>query len=160
MSSLNLLTPPTTPDDECPAPQFPCELELITFDVYGPHDRYRDIEFRGRKTKDGIRVKVSDLITRFKLNIAYMRTVAQYLVAYSLQDLYKQDFYSLSGASSNDPTLFSEYAKSHELYIKYKGLNILAHNVPKLAPFRNWLESVMDVDLHCYEEIDYDTLGW
>jgi len=164
MLSLNLLTPPTpptpptTPDDERPAPQFPCDLELITFEACGPHSRYKDIEFRGRKTKDGIRVKVSDLIIRFKLNVAYMRTVAQYLVAYSLQDLYKQDFYSLSGG--NDPTLFSEYAQSHELYIKYKGLDILAHNVPKLAPFRDWLESVMDVDLHCYEEIDYDMLGW
>lgn len=159
MTSLNLLTPPTTPD-EYPAPQFPCDLELIIFDACGPHTRYKDIEFRGRKTKDGIRVKVRDLITCFKLNVVYIKTVAQYLVAYSLQDLYKQDFYSLSGAGGNDPTLFSEYAQSHELYIKYKGLDILALNVPKLAPFRDWLESVMDVDLHCYEEIDYDRLGW
>lgn len=159
MSALTLLTPPTTPDDECPAPQFPCDLELITFDAC-PHDRYRDIEFRGKKTKEGIRVKVSDLISCFKLKTDYMRTVTQYLVTYSLQDLYKQDFYSLSGASSNDPILFSEYAQSHELYIKYKGLVILAHNVSKLTPFRDWLESVLDVDLQCYEEIDYDSLGW
>lgn len=156
MSSLHL--PPTTPDDECPAPRFPSDLELITFDVCP--NRYGVIEFRGRKTREGIRIKVNDLITRFKLNVVYMRTVAQHLVTYSLQDLYKQDFYSLSGASSNDPTLFSEYAQSYELYIKYKGIDILAHNIPKLAPFRDWLESVMDIDLHCYEDIDYDSLGW
>jgi len=160
MSFLNLLTPPTTPDDECPAPQFPCDLELITFDMCGVNNSYGAIEFRGKKTKEGLRVKVSDLITCFKLSVAYMRTVAQYLVAYSLQDLYKQDFYSISGANSSDSTLFSEYAQSHELYIKYKGIDILAHNVPKLTPFRDWLESVMDVDLNCYEDIDYDSLGW
>lgn len=158
MTSLNLLTPPTTPD-EYPAPQFPCNLELITFDVCGSNNRYEAIEFRGRKTKDGVRIKVNDLISFFKLNVEYMMTVVQYIVEYSLQDLYKQDFYSLLGVSS-DATLFSEYAQSHELYIKYKGLDILAHNVPKLVPFRDWLESVMDEDLHCYEEIDYDSLGW
>jgi hypothetical protein len=118
------------------------------------------IEFRGKKTRDGLVVKVSDLLTCFKLNVAYMRTVAQYLVVYSLQDLYKQDFYSLSGANKNDSTLFSEYAQSHELYIKYKAIDILAHNVPKMAAFRDWLESVMDIDLHCYEDINYDSLGW
>ena len=149
-STLNVLTPPTTPD-ECEAPQFPCDLELVTFGVY------QDIEFRGRKTKEGIRVKVSDLIARFKLNVVYMRTVARHLHAYSLRDLYRQDFYSLTGAGTNsgDPTLFSEYDQSHELYITYKGIDILAHNVPKLAPFREWLDSVMEVDLHCYEEIDW-----
>ena len=156
MTSLNLLTPPTTPDDECPAPQLPCDLELITF---GDNNSYGAGEFRGKKTREGLRVKVIDLITCFKLDAAYMRTVAQYLVLYSLQDIYRQDFYSISGANS-DSTLFSEYAQSHELYIKYKGIDILAHNVPKLTPFRDWLESVMDVDLNCYEDIDYDSLGW
>jgi len=162
MSSLNLLTPPTTPDDECPAPQFPSDLELIIFDVCGPNDCYKDIEFRGRKTKEGIRVKVNNLIAHFKLNVVYMKTVAQYLVTYSLQDLYKQDFYSLSGVGSNVPNLFSDYTQSYELYIKYKGLDILAHNVPKLAPFRDWLKSVIDVDvdLYCHEKINYDSLGW
>ena len=120
MSSLNLLTPPTTPDDECPAPQFPCNLELI---IFVTDDRYKDIEFRGKKTKDGIRIKVKDIISYFKLTFADIKTVTQHLVA-------------------------------------YEGLDILVHNVPKLALFRDWLESVMDVDLHCYEEIDYDGLGW
>lgn len=157
MSSLDLLTPPTTPDDECAIPQFPSDLELITFidSVYGPH-----IDFRGKRTKEGIRIKVNDIISHFKLDVDYLRTVSQYIVAYSLQDLYKQDFYSISGASSSDSTLFSEYAQSYELYIKYKGIDVLAHNVPKLAPFRDWLESVMDEYLHCYEKIDYDSLGW
>jgi hypothetical protein len=123
------------------------------------HARYKDIEVRGRKTKEGIKIKVNDLISCFKLNVVYMSAVNRYLVTYSLQDLCKQDFYSLTG-TDNGPTLFSEYAQSQELYIKYKGLDILAHNVPELAPFRDWLESVMDVDLHCHEEIDYDTLGW
>ena len=153
MSSLNLLTPPTTPDDECPAPQFPCNLELI---IFVTDDRYKDIEFRGKKTKDGIRIKVKDIISYFKLTFADIKTVTQHLVAYSLQDIYKQDFYSLTGESNN----FSEYTQLYELYIKYEGLDILVHNVPKLALFRDWLESVMDVDLHCYEEIDYDGLGW
>ena len=156
MSSLNLLTPPTTPNDECPAPHFPSTLELITFDIC-PND-YRVIEFRGKKTREGIRIKVSNLISCFKFNKDYMRTVNNYLVVYSLQDLYTQDFYSLSGAS--DPTLFSEYAQSHELYIKYKGIEILAHNLYKLAPFRDWLQSVIDVDLNCNEVIDYENLGW
>lgn len=155
MSSLNLLTPPTTPD-ECSAPQFPYDIELITFD--GPQDRYGAIELRGKKTREGIRVKVSDVIAFFKLNIAYMETVGPFLVMYSLQDLYTQDFYSISGASNAHT--FSKYAKSYELYIKYKGIEILAYNVPELTPFRDWLESVMVDDLQCYEEIDYDSLGW
>jgi hypothetical protein len=152
-STLNVLTPPTTPD-ECEAP---CDLELVTFGGV-----YQDIECRGRKTKEGIRVKVNDLIDTFKLNVSYMKTVARYLSVYSLRDLYRQDFYSITGVDTNsgDPTLFSEYAQSHELYITYKGIDILARNVPKMAPFREWLDSVMEVDLHCYEEIDYDRLGW
>ncbi len=151
-----LLTPPPPPPPSPVAPQFPDDLELI--DV--SHDRY-NIMFRGKKTKEDIKIKVNDLISCFKLNVVYMSTVNQYLVTYSLQDLCKQDFYSLTG-TDNSPTLFSEYAQSQELelYIKYKGLDILAHNVPELAPFRDWLESEMDVDLYCHEKIDYDTLGW
>jgi hypothetical protein len=155
-----LLTPPTTPDDERSTPRFPCDFELIVFDICGPDNCYGGIELRGKMTKENIRIKVDDLISHFKLNIAYMRTVAQYLVVYSVQELYRQDLYSILGVSNNDPTFCLEYAQSHELYIKYKGLDILAHNVPKLAPFRDWLESMMDVDLHCHEEINYDTIGW
>jgi len=141
------LTPPTTPDDECQAPQFPCALELVTFD-----DVYQDIEFRGRKTKDGIKVKVADLRDRFKLSVAYMRTVGMHMSAYSLRDLYIQDYNSITGGrNSCDPSLFSEYAKTHELFISYKGIDILAHNVPRLVSFRDWLDSKI-VDLHCYEK--------
>ena len=148
MSTLNLLIPQTIEYD----------LELITFD--GPNNRYWAIEFRGKKTREGLRVKLTDLISQFNLNIAYMKTVAPYLVAYSLQDLYKQDFYTISGEKNNDSSLFSEYTQQQQLFIKYKGVDILAHNVPNLAPFRNWLENVMDVNLNCYEKIDYDSLGW
>ena len=66
MSTLNLLTPPNTPE-ECAAPLFPIDLELVTF------GSYQDIEFRGRKTKEDIKVKVTDLIAKFKLNTAYIR---------------------------------------------------------------------------------------
>jgi hypothetical protein len=149
MSSLNLLTPPTTPEDECASPQFP---SLVVF------DSYESISFRGGKNKESILVKVNDLLTYFKLNVDYMRTVSQYIVAYSLQDLYAQDFYNITGAGGNRD-VFSEYTKSYELYIKYKGIDILAHNISKLTPFRDWLNSMMD-DLECYEEIDYDSLGW
>lgn len=154
MSYMNLaLTPPTTPDDESPGSQFPCDLQLVTFDVY------ENIEFRGSKSKEGIRVKVSDLVSHFELNVAYMGTVAQYLVPYSLQELYKQDFYIITGGK-NTESLFSEYGQTHELYIKYKGIDILAYNIPRLTPFRDWLESVVDLDLFCYEKINYDHLGW
>jgi len=154
MSTLNLLTPPNTPE-ECAAPLFPIDLELVTF------GSYQDIEFRGRKTKEDIKVKVTDLIAKFKLNTAYIRTVNQYLVVHSLRDIYRYDFNHIVGQELYGPDfdLFSDYAQTHELYIRYKGLDILAHNVPKLAPFRDWLESMMDVDLHCYEDIDYDLLG-
>lgn len=149
-----LLTPPTTPD-ESEAPQFPCDLKLVTFGVY------QDIVFRGKKTREGIKVKVNDLIAKFQLNKDYMKTVTSYLHVYSLQDIYMQDFYNLTGAGVHDDrNLFSEYAQSHELYISYKGIDILGHNVPNLAPFRDWLDSVMEEDLYCYEEIDYDGLGW
>lgn len=156
-SSTNLLTPPTTPDYECGKPNFGQSppLELLSF------DQYQHIVFRGEKTEEGIRVKVNDLISHFKLNVAYMRTVTPYLVVYSLRDLYRRDFSSIVGSSEHDDsTLFSEYAQSNELYITYKGIEILAFNVPKLMPFREWLESVLDSNLHCYEEIDYDQLGW
>lgn len=169
MSTLNLLTPPASPDlltppsspeelaPAAPPPPPPVgpqpDLELI--DV--SHAGYRDIEFRGRKTKEDIKIKVKDIVSCFNLNVD-VSAVDQYLVRYSLHDLCKQDLYSLTG-TDDSPTVFSEYAQPQELYIKYEGLDILAHNVPKLAPFRDWLESVI-VDLHCHEKIDYDALGW
>ncbi len=152
---MNILTPPTTPPttpDGCDG-QSPL-LDLITF------GRYSEIEFRGVKTEEGIKIKVVDLLTYFKLNIAYMRTVVPYLVSYSLSDLYRHDFYNITGVcdSHRDPTLFSDYADSHELYIMYKGLVILAHNIPVLSPFRDWLDSVLEIDLKCYEKINYDDI--
>jgi len=152
MSSFTILTPPTTPDD-VPILQFPCDITLITFNAYP------EIEFRGTKTREGVRLKVNDLIFHFKLKSTYMRTVAKHLVVYSLRDIYKQDFYSIAGC--NDSTLFSEYSNENELFITYKGLDILACNLPnELGSFRDWLDRELDLYLNCYEEIDYDALGW
>lgn len=152
MSSLNLLTPPTTPDDEWSDPKI--GLELLSF------NEYQSIEFRGRATSDCILVKVKDLIEYFNLDSQYMRTVNSHLVTCSLRDLYVQDFSSITGAS-NHSSLFEEYSGSFELYIKYKGIDILAHNVPVLEPFRDWLDTILGIDmLQCFEEINYDALGW
>lgn len=151
---MSLLTPPTTPDYLCDEPLFTKKenLKLLVL------NKYTNIEFRGALTYDGLKIKVKDIISHFNLNKNYLRTVSKYLVTYSLSDLYNQDFSSIS--SICDPTLFHEYKKSYELYIQYKGLNILAFNVPELIPLRDWLETILDIDLNCYENIDYDNLHW
>jgi hypothetical protein len=149
---MSLLTPPTTPDDICEEPLFTENLKLLVL------NKYTNIEFRGALTHNELKIKVEDIISHFNLDKNYLRTVNKYLVTYSLSDLYNQDFSSISSIS--DPTLFHEYKKSYELYIKYKGLNILAFNVPELVPLRDWLETILDEDLNCYEKIDYDYLRW
>jgi hypothetical protein len=158
MTSFNLLTPPTTPPTTPDGKElkFPECLDLIIF------DQYQDIEIRGTKTIDGIKVKVSNLLTKFKLNISYMRTVTPYLVAYTLRELYTQDFCNITESELFDQQeIFSEYENSYELYIKYKGIEVLAHNVPDIMPFKDWLDTVIDtMDLHCHENIDYDKLNW
>lgn len=151
---MSLLTPPTTPDYLCDEPLFTKKenLKLLVL------NKYTNIEFRGELTYDGLKIKVKDIISHFNLDKNYLRTVNKYLVIYSLSDLYNQDFSSIS--SICDPTLFHEYKKSYELYIQYKGLNILAFNVPELIPLRDWLETILDIDLNCYENINYDNLHW
>jgi hypothetical protein len=149
----NILTPPTTPDYLRGEQVFHKDnLGLVVF------DKYNDIEFRGEQTHEGIRVKMNDLISYFDLNIDYMKTISRHLIAYSLKDLYMEDFNNITSID-NDPTLFSEYAQSYELYITYKGIDILAYNVPNLGTFRDWLKDNV-LDLQCHEEIDYDGMGW
>jgi hypothetical protein len=158
----NVLTPPTTPDECSTFPQFPSDtpgksviidLTLVTFDAYP------QIEFRGRKTEEGILVKAADLMSAFELSADYLRTIKRYLAIYSLKDLYSQDFNSITGVT-DDGEQFSEYAQSHELFIKYKGIEILSYNVPILNTFKQWLDSVMEFDLYCYEQVPYDELKW
>jgi hypothetical protein len=149
MSSFNHpLTPPTTPE-------YNGDLNIIVF------DKFQNIEFRGEKTHEGLKIKTSDLVSQFNLNPIYLRTVAQHLIVIPLRSIYMNDFNNIFDFTvTSEQNLFSEFEDSNELFITFKGLNILAHNVESLVLIRDWLDTVLEDDLKCNESIDYNALGW
>jgi hypothetical protein len=149
MSSFNHpLTPPVTPE-------YKDDLNIIVF------DKFQNVEFRGEKTHEGLKIKTFDLVSQFNLNPIYLKTVPKHLLVIPLRAIYMNDFNNIFDFTvTSEQDLFSEFEEANELFITFRGLNILAHNVESLVPLRDWLDTVLEDELKCSESIDYDALGW
>ncbi len=129
------------------------ELELVIF------KEFDNIELRGTKNENGLLIRLIDLVRYYNVPISYLKIVSAHLKSYSLQDIYTTDYQNIN-QGNYEVNIFPHYSKKHQLFITFKGLDILACNLPRVKPFRDWLKNKLEMDLNCYEIIDYDNLGW